>query len=180
MSPKRKITAKDIVADLRSGLTDPELMTKYRLTSRGLQSVFRKLLSAQLITWDEVYGRSGQGDDTVLVTGLRRLTRGYPALSVSVYDMNDPDQRGLIRNITQQGLGILGIETEAGQVRNFVIQAEEFLETEPIELEAICRWARREGPLGDYISGFEIISISSTSLEALAKLIELITFTFDE
>lgn len=62
---KREVKAKDVVKDLRLGLSDAELMEKYRLTSRGLLSLFKKLLDADAIKPEEIYGRSSSFDETV-------------------------------------------------------------------------------------------------------------------
>lgn len=47
---KRKINAQELLADVRSGVSDEELMTKYSLTARELQSVFRQIIEAGLAT----------------------------------------------------------------------------------------------------------------------------------
>lgn len=48
--PTRKINAKEIIQDIRSGLTDLEIMAKHELSPRDLQRVFDKLLSINAIT----------------------------------------------------------------------------------------------------------------------------------
>ncbi len=40
---KQTVRAKDVLRDLKAGVTDAELMNKYRLSEKGLQSLFRKL-----------------------------------------------------------------------------------------------------------------------------------------
>ncbi|MGB6067500.1 MAG: hypothetical protein WBG50_22065 [Desulfomonilaceae bacterium] len=54
---KRKITAKELLSDIRSGVSDQELMRKYSLSSQGLQSVFSKMVSARMITQAELDDR---------------------------------------------------------------------------------------------------------------------------
>ena len=44
--PKRLINAKKILADIKAGMNDAGLMEKYRLTEKGVQSVFKKLVHA--------------------------------------------------------------------------------------------------------------------------------------
>ena len=39
---KPKISAREVVQDIKSGMTDPELMQKYSLTPKGLESLFSK------------------------------------------------------------------------------------------------------------------------------------------
>jgi hypothetical protein len=46
---KRKISAKQLVSDIKSGLSDAQLMAKHDLTAKGLQSAFSKLTEAGLI-----------------------------------------------------------------------------------------------------------------------------------
>jgi ribosomal protein L37E len=62
---KRKITAKEIMADLRSGLDDPALMKKYNLSSEGLQSLFKKMLKAGVISRNELDSRTPMLEKTV-------------------------------------------------------------------------------------------------------------------
>jgi hypothetical protein len=46
---KPKIGAREAANDIRSGMTDAELMEKYHLTAKGLESLFRKLVEAKLL-----------------------------------------------------------------------------------------------------------------------------------
>jgi transcription initiation factor IIE alpha subunit len=67
MTAKRTINAKEVVRDIRSHMTDEELMEKYRLSARGLQSVLKKLLESKLITQAEFDWRPVDYDDTVFL-----------------------------------------------------------------------------------------------------------------
>lgn len=62
---KRRITARELLADIRKGLSDPTLMEKYKLSAQGLQSVFQKLLKAGVITQAELDSRTPIGERTV-------------------------------------------------------------------------------------------------------------------
>lgn len=62
---KRKITARELLADLRANMIDSELMGKYMLSAAGLQSVFNKLVKAGLITQAELDARVSTADRTV-------------------------------------------------------------------------------------------------------------------
>lgn len=50
MSAAKKISAKAIMADLRAGLSDAELMEKYGVSVGALQELFGKLVEAGLAT----------------------------------------------------------------------------------------------------------------------------------
>jgi DNA-binding Lrp family transcriptional regulator len=67
MTAKRTINAKEVARDIRSHMTDEELMEKYRLSARGLQSVLKKLLESKLITQAEFDWRPVDYDDTVFL-----------------------------------------------------------------------------------------------------------------
>ena len=65
MTTKRTIKAKDIVNDIRSGMTNLQLMEKHNLSSKGLQSIFTKLMDAKAVKDRELDGRTPLADDTV-------------------------------------------------------------------------------------------------------------------
>lgn len=65
---KRLIEAKQFVTDLRAGLDDEALMDKYALPARGLQEVFRSLLSAGLVAQEELDERMPSHIGTVAIT----------------------------------------------------------------------------------------------------------------
>lgn len=54
---KTKIEARQALEDIRAGMDDSSMMDKYRLSAKGLQSLFRKLVKAELISRDELSGR---------------------------------------------------------------------------------------------------------------------------
>jgi hypothetical protein len=69
---KRILSAKQTVADIKAGIIDADLMEKYRLTPKGLQNLFSKLIAANLITADELEARNqdpaGRASETVAPT----------------------------------------------------------------------------------------------------------------
>jgi hypothetical protein len=62
---KRKITAREVMKDLRAGVIDHDLMDKYQLSAQGLQSVFAKLVKAGVITQSELDDRVPASERTV-------------------------------------------------------------------------------------------------------------------
>ena len=72
---KRQIRAKVILADLRAGLSDHELMEKHRISEKGLRSILKKLLTAGLISKENFAWRSVLWDDTVTID-LRDIDLG--------------------------------------------------------------------------------------------------------
>ncbi|MDQ7783753.1 MAG: hypothetical protein RDU20_12790 [Desulfomonilaceae bacterium] len=51
---KRQIRIRQAIADVRSGLSETELMEKYQLAAKGLQSLLTKLAASQLISGEEL------------------------------------------------------------------------------------------------------------------------------
>jgi Domain of unknown function (DUF4388) len=67
---KREIFAREILNDIKSGMDDVDLMQKYKVTVKGLDSVFRKLLTAGLISQRELNARRIGYEETVDLSGL--------------------------------------------------------------------------------------------------------------
>ncbi|MGO9572273.1 MAG: DUF4388 domain-containing protein [Desulfomonilaceae bacterium] len=70
---KREIFAKEILNDIKSGMDDVNLMQKYRVTVKGLDSVFQKLLAAGLVSERELNSRKLGFEETVDLSGLFAL-----------------------------------------------------------------------------------------------------------
>ena len=54
---RRKIKAKEFVADLRSGMTDESLMEKYVVSSDQFQELLRMAVDSSLISEEELHER---------------------------------------------------------------------------------------------------------------------------
>ncbi|MEW6347707.1 MAG: ankyrin repeat domain-containing protein [Thermodesulfobacteriota bacterium] len=63
--PVPEIKAKDAVRDIRSGMDDFALMDKYRLSAKGLQSLFDQLLAAGLLNQGDLDLRMPLSEKTV-------------------------------------------------------------------------------------------------------------------
>ena len=62
---KKVIDARQVLDDIHGGMSDTSLMEAYGLSSKGLQSLFQKLVSAELLTQDEVDDRAPLSERTV-------------------------------------------------------------------------------------------------------------------
>jgi len=63
---KTKVNAREVVRDIRAGMQDSDLIEKYGLSPRGVESLFNKLVTAGLLEQSEVDQRQARG-------------RGHPA-----------------------------------------------------------------------------------------------------
>lgn len=64
---KREVNAEEAVKDILAGMDDFSLMQKYRITAKGLQSLFTKLVKAGLLTKSEIDHPRSLYDETVEV-----------------------------------------------------------------------------------------------------------------
>jgi len=167
--PKIKINAGDIVRDVRSGMTDSELIEKYHLSSRGLQSAFLKLVAGGFLHPDELENRVPWYDDTADIRDLRQLPRESAAIPVAVCEQGNPSNRGVVRNFTSRGLGTRGLQAAVNEPKELVILGDDFGEVEPFEFRATCRWLKHDG--AEWVAGFEITDIHEEGMAELRKFL---------
>lgn len=171
--PKRKINAREMVNDVQGGMSDPDLMAKYRVSAKGLESVLRKLVLAGVLTWDEIDDRSPMLQDTVIIEERRTASRFYPEFQVDAFLADGRRTYGAVRDLSEHGLQVSGIATETGEVTTFLIQTDHVPEIDPFIFEAECRWSNPELD-GEPVAGFKITYISETAAQRLRKLIRLV------
>ena len=183
MPPKKKLKVKDLLYDIRRGTDDPLLMVKYGLSSKGLQSVFQKLVAGNFIGTHELENRSEYVEDTaeIDIQNQREGLRYFPALPVpvTVYDCANSVQEGTIVDITENGIGVRGVEAHISEIRTFEIQVGDLSEFEPFEFRAQCRWVKRDSFAGGVLAGFEIVDISREGMCELRDLIERFSLSTD-
>jgi hypothetical protein len=130
--------------DVRSGMSDSELMNKYSLSSEGLRRAFQALLDAKLIAPVDLYGSSPAMHDTVFVENRREVPRYHLAVEVVIYEVRHPEIKGLLSNVAEKGIAITGIEAQIGEWKTFIIPAVNCVQIDPIRFDAECKWAGRD------------------------------------
>lgn len=172
----RRIDGSDMVKDIRSGMTDSELMQKYGLSPEGLGFVFQTLTSTNVIAVEELYGTSVTQQDTVFVESVSELPGHHLAMAVEVYESTHPENRGMLSNVTDKEIVVAGMAARIGDTKTFVIPADNFIEADPVVLEARCRRAEKEKDTGEWLARFEITGISKKCLDDLRRLIRSLPF----
>jgi hypothetical protein len=180
VAAKRRIDTKELVADIRSGVTDVELMEKYKLSSRGLQRVFNKLVDSGSVMVDDISGRSISYDDSVTLKKVRGSVRALPILSIDIHEKNNPQIIGRIKDLSEVGVGVRGLEAQVGELKSLLVVPDEFLEVERFSFEARCRWSRMGNQNKICNAGFEITDISESSFIQLQELLQLMTVSFSD
>lgn len=102
--------------------------------------------------------------------------RQFPRIPymVSIYDLQRLHIQGALRDISEGGVGIKGIEAEVGEIKTFIIPVDEIPDIDALVFHGQCRWVTRDDD-GSCIAGFEITRISKENLQLLGKLIHYLT-----
>jgi hypothetical protein len=173
---KRTLDGREFVSDLKSGLTETELMEKYRITSRCLQRLYKKLLQAGAISPSDlrVDFRACLYANTVEVHSLRAVPREAVVCPLLVYLEDDPDTIGRVIDISPAGLGTAGLNSEVGNQRTLIIASDKFFNIEKIVLSVICRWSQSQNGKPP-LAGWEIIFSDHKNKQALDDLLKALS-----
>ncbi len=173
--PKRVIRGKDFLTDIRSGMTDHALRKKYSLSSKSLHKVFKKLVLAKAIKPGKRSGRVRVlGQDIAEVIRNRQSVREFLGHAVPLFEVKALRNFGLVRDISETGVGAIGIEATPGDSKELLISAHVMFPVDTFSFEAICRWSENVGPGGLKESGFEITNISEEAADHLRQLMYLV------
>jgi uncharacterized protein (DUF433 family) len=170
----RKLNISDILRDVSAGMSKSDLMAKYNLSEQMIREVSKKLL--------EVRGKrsADDGPNTVIEEPGSFLTtdefvRHHVDFELPVYEASKPDVLGIVRDVSEEGVGLAGIEATAGDVKRLVILGDEFGEFSSFEFEGYCRWAFEDEDRGTCVTGFGITKIADKDMKELKKLVRVIT-----
>ena len=175
MENVRRIKASEIVADLRSGMGNVDLMDKYQITAKGLHTVFRTLLDAKAAIEGTGTGHGSDWPTPDGWKGNRFKPRQYLMVRLPVYFSDRLAEEGIVVDITEYGLQIAGLESNKGKVEGILIQADEFADIYPFQVEAQCRWTGKDRSTGQPVAGFEIVNMTSSSREQLRRLVRVLS-----
>lgn len=106
-----EIRAKDVVNDIRSGMTDQDLMEKYRVTSAGLEDLFDQLLKSGVVRQFEIDERMPMLDATV---DLREMLSGLGLSGEDLWSEAEPEQPTASQSPSKEetkGPQVVGIPT---------------------------------------------------------------------
>lgn len=188
-SQERQVPVKDIVNDIFDGLTDLELMTKYKISwAVDLHKVFNRLIMMGVVEKDEIKYRLPEGwkvkwkkedpnpkpsiEEKITNLDAREAPRNKLFGSVEICDMTTHAcSYGLeIKDISEFGLMVAPIKSLKNDLREFLIKPTHLEDVQTISFVAECRWT--DGTR----AGFKITSISPSNMRELQKLIKLFSF----
>jgi hypothetical protein len=174
MREKRQINGKNIINDLRSGMTDRELQMKYRLSNNGLCTIFEKLVDSEAMSHSELSEWSALYSLRTSYKESRSYPRADLAVRVPIYDLQT-GSIGIMRDISEKGLRVAGIDARVGQVGAFQVPVDMFMQAEPLLIVAECKWAKTRAKTKEYVvAGFEIIDLSAKDRNTLQNFISVL------
>ncbi len=169
-----KIRKTDILDNILSGMEDHALMEKYRIPLKLYQRLLQRLVDEKALSHSDLYERSAVYRDITDTLVPRRYPRVYLPMPVRVYDYSN-SAAGLIRDISENGLRVAGIEAKAGENMCLSIPLTEIGGIGPVRLEAICRWSEKRGKQKKFVmSGFEVTHISEETRCRLQSFIDFL------
>lgn len=171
----RSIAAADIISDIRAGTNSSELMDKYGLTIQALANTVRLLMDGNHLSRADMAGRERLFEEVMDPGSARERRRYYLDFELPIVEEAN-GTKGRVRDLTDKGLGIIGIPALMNDVKRFSIHHEKFALIKPFSFEARCCWANQKQSEAECVAGFEIVDISPEDLDELQKLVRMVTF----
>ncbi len=168
---KRTFSAKEILTDIKKGMDNSALMQKYGLSEKGLQNLFKKLVTLKAISHSELYERSKSYRERIDHIRRRKSPRAELTIRVPIYELQSGD-KGILRDISENGLRVAGIEARVGQAKTFQIPVDMYVESDPLLVMVECKWVHiRQGGKEYLVTGFEMMNLSESDSEKLQNFI---------
>jgi hypothetical protein len=171
---KRRISAKSMRDDIRSGLSEAELMSKHALSPKGLQRLFKELVHAKIVTHQDLYKRFASYQERADQLKKRQARREGLSVRLPVCDVGSASF-GIVRDISEKGLRVAGIKYQVGDVATFQVPLDVFMNADPLLVIAKCRWVSEKGNKRKYpVAGFELVDLSPAGQKVLKQFINLL------
>jgi hypothetical protein len=176
MEKEIKIRGKEVLSDIRSGMTESQLRTKYSLSSRGLIRLFDRLVDKQLIETSELFQRYPSYRKAVDHLGQRKAPRARLTVPMLIYDI-DSSAIGVVRDLSMTGLRVAGLKTKVGDRKTFQIPVDMFINNDPLLVIVECCWVKSREDKKYQLAGFKILNLSERDASVLKTFIEFLVFS---
>ncbi len=150
---RQRIKIREIVSDIKAGMTDPELMTKYKIDRKALQSLFKKLLDLKAISRDTLFGEMGLQYESSVPANVREADRYVLDFDIPVYEDGHPETQGSVHDITEKGVGIRGLRIRVNEVKTLVVLGDAFGVVAPFRIECPMQVVNRGRTDPEFCSG---------------------------
>ena len=167
MVTARAINPRELVTDIRSGRSDSDLIHKYRISPIGLRNALEKLMDRGDLTPMDVYSWGLLFNKSAAIEHVRLFARDNVDVKLAVYEAKRPETRGLVTNVSSNGLAVRGLLSRVQEIKVLAIP----LKSETVTFKARCKWVEREGVDGTHVAGFEIITVLKGDWDKLRESI---------
>lgn len=174
MDSKHAITADEIAADIRSGMSVQKLTDKYDMSINSLHNLLRKLVLIRAVQISEVQELLSSGPPE-FACDRRKEQRHYIFVPLPIYDMDNLFNEGQVVDLSQGGLRTTGLSVRFEDRKKFLIQPDYFLNVSPFVFEAECRWVVFQTKREPCVAGFQITHISETCRKELEKIVQAVS-----
>ncbi len=111
-------------------------------------------------------------------TDRREQERYTVEFALPVHEATKRQNKGIIVNVSEGGIGVKGISASPGTRKTLVIPAyHEFITFASIVMVAECRWIDTEGDPGERNSGFKVLQLTPKNVLELAKLVSALSMS---
>jgi hypothetical protein len=94
---------------------------------------------------------------------------------VPVRDIEN-SKTGVLRDISEKGLRVAGIEASVGQAKTLQVPVDLFVQAAPLLITAECKWVEAKGKITPYaIAGFEVVGLSGGDRKLLREFTRLLS-----
>src|SRR5208283_1636724 len=171
MIRKRKIRPREVLNEIRSGISEAELRTKYRLSAKGVERLFNLLVANGTIDQSELFQKYPFYERKITHVERRWEPRVSLNGKVYIYDVLR-SSTGTLRDISERGFRAAGINCSVGESKSLLIDLQPLIKSDPVLVVAKCRWTETRGHSRKYITaGFEISEISDSDSKLLRSLV---------
>ena len=129
------------------------------------------------ISHSELYERSRSSRERIDHIRKRKSPRARLTIRVPIYEFESGD-KGILRDISEKGMRVAGIEARVGQAKTFQIPVDMYVESDPLLVLAECKWVElRQGGKEYFVAGFEITDVTESDSEKLQNFIGWLLFS---
>ena len=102
----------------------------------------------------------------------REQTRYNVGFKLPIHEATNRENKGIVINISEDGIGVKGIEAKLDERKTFVIPAYHgFVMFDSIVMIAECRWTVTDSATGEKCAGFKLLQLTARNSTELSKLI---------
>ncbi|MCA1960909.1 MAG: PilZ domain-containing protein [Desulfomonile sp.] len=178
---QRDALADDVLRDLRGGMDDIALMDKYQLSYVELRNLYLELFNSGRLLQSQPDPNPTQKQEArrprppILERSStrREIDRYRLYFDIPVYELDRPEVVGAVCDVTENGIGVIGVEAELNEVKTLVVEGDTFCDVAPFEIQVRCCWIEKRAESDEVRAGFEITDMSEYDRRQLDKLIEL-------